>query len=758
MNQRFLSLLAQFWQGKRSQIRTPIPVQWLLKKANTLRKSLSPVKVYGYRHRVRFPLYFFAGLLIFTLFACYVTTGAMSETSYRTSWLGNTFGGGDKWVQIQISAMYVAPDGTVYTNSLWDEAGREAGIYKDGDVVGRADALHGWGRVGGIAVTANSKYLFVGMVQSNEQGKLRGSNYPPIGTDWYCVRRYNLQGKPASFSGKFGDGSMLIINTSSQVTGLATADNELYVSDPAGNRILVLDTDTMQERREWKLKNPRQIAVDPQGNLWIIQAKDDDNPAKIVHYSKTGQLLPSQITGIDDPSAIAVDNQGRLLVADNGPRQQVLIYDITDKPKQVGTFGVEGGIYSGIRGEVGDLKLYGITGVGTDAAGNIYISNDGFNRTGADLRKYDPQGQLQWRLLGLIFLDNADADLDSDGVNVFTKDEHYVMDYSKTNGGEWTYKELTLDRFRYPDDPRLQKTNHSPTSAFIRRINGKRFLYLMDMYATQLSVYRFDDKIAVPSAVFSKIHTKWPANQPQKQNWLWSDKNGDGSIQANEYENLGPEEPAIWGWEIDSKGDIWQTSESGFIQHYRFQGLDQYGSPRYSKAASERIPMPELFTTLNRIEYVPEQDVMYLGGYTKERPNADGDWGLVGTEIVRYDNWSKSKTNIRWRIPLPYAPNANPKLNIKAMDVAGDRVFTAATRTAEVYVYDAGNGALLEKLSPGTEVARESGWVDTPYGLRAFRRENGEYLVFVEEVLKGKVLVYRLPGTKSAHRLNHSPA
>jgi len=33
--------------------------------------------------------------------------------------------------------MYVAPDGrTIYTNSEWDEGGREAGIYKDGDVIG----------------------------------------------------------------------------------------------------------------------------------------------------------------------------------------------------------------------------------------------------------------------------------------------------------------------------------------------------------------------------------------------------------------------------------------------------------------------------------------------------------------------------------------------------------------------------------------------------------------------------------------------
>jgi len=34
--------------------------------------------------------------------------------------------------------MYVASDGTVYTNSEWDEGAREAGIYKDGNVMARA--------------------------------------------------------------------------------------------------------------------------------------------------------------------------------------------------------------------------------------------------------------------------------------------------------------------------------------------------------------------------------------------------------------------------------------------------------------------------------------------------------------------------------------------------------------------------------------------------------------------------------------------
>ncbi|MEG4352952.1 hypothetical protein QUA74_24840 [Microcoleus sp. LAD1_D3] len=738
MKNRFLLLVNKLWQKQRLFIQ---------KLKNSL-NYFKPIENDRQHRRMSFRSQAIAGVIISTLTAMSVTalsvtSNLLPNISYKTSWIGNTFGGGSKWVQNQISAMYVASDGTVYTNSVWDEAGREAGIYKDGDAIGFASNLHGWGRTGGEAVTANSKYLYIAMTQGAIDMMLP-QDYPPSQTDWYCVRRYNLSGDPAPFAGGHGyDKSILIVSTSSQVTGLANAGSELYVSDSAANRIRVYDSETLAELRSWPVDRPKQIAVDTQSNLWILQAKDASNPPKILHYSKAGTLLSQKITDVVDPTALAIDPQGRLLVTENGPRQQVLIYEISATPKLIGTFGTQGGIYSGTRGEVGELKLNGLTGVGTDKAGNIYVSNDGFGGSGTDLRKFSPLGKMQWQLLGLQFVDNADADPGTDGLDVFTKHEHFVMDYSKENGQEWSYKAYTLDKFRYPDDPRLHNETHSAASVFVRRIEGKRFLYLTGMFAHQISIYRFDGEIAVPSAIFARDHSTWPTNQPATGSWLWHDKNGDGSIQRNEYESLGAEDDGIWGWEVDSNGDVWQASESGAIRHYPFQGLDTYGTPIYNAATPEKIPMPAPFKSLARIKYYPDTDVMYLGGYTVDRPHIGEEWGIVGTEIVRYDNWTRNKT-LRWRITLPYDPKANPMLIIKAMDVAGDRVFAVDSRKAEVYVYDTGTGAFVTKLTPGTEVAGETGWVDIPYALRAYRRANGEYVVFVEEDAKAKVIVYRL--------------
>jgi len=86
----------------------------------------------------------------------------------------------------------------------------------------------------------------------------------------------------------------------------------------------------------------------------------------------------------------------------------------------------------------------------------------------------------------------------------------------------------------------------------------------------------------------------------------------------------------------------------------------------------------------------------------------------------------------------------NPEVLTASMSVAGNYIFLVTFKQAKVYIYQANTGKLVKTLKPGKEVASESGWIDIPYGIRAVRRSNGEYLVFVEEDWKGKVVFYKL--------------
>ncbi|QLE56525.1 hypothetical protein [Nostoc sp. TCL26-01] len=678
----------------------------------------------------------------------------MSEvpiTTDKTSWIGNSFGG-KKWVQNYVEAMYVAPNGTVYTNSHWDEAGAEAAIYKDGDVLGVLSDTHGWSRGGGKAVTANDKYIYIAISQGSV-GKI-DKDYPPEGTTWYCVRRYDLAGKPAPFpSGRGWDQSMLITSTKSEVTGLATVGNELYISDAVTNKIRVYNTDTMQEIRSFSISNPGAIAIDQQHTLWIIQGKNAKTPAKILHYSATGEQLPQQITNVIAPGAIAIDHQGKLLIADNGTRQQVLIYNITNQPVQIKALGNKGGITSGVPGEIKNDKFYGLTGVGADAQGNIYVNNNGFQNSGTDLRKFSPSGKQLWRLLGLFFVENADADPSTDGLDVFTKQEHFTMNYQQPAGQQWSYKAYTLNGFKYPQDPRLHT---SPDATFVRRIKGKRFLFLTDMYNSFLQIYRFnpttDGTVAIPSGMFvgtngggkQSVPGKWPPFQPTKGEWIWRDRNGNGAFDQGEYDNS-EDYPYLGGWWVDSQGDVWKTlrTQDG-IRHYPLQGLDKYGNPIYTSSSRKRDKTPSIFTDLRRIEYFPETDTMYLSGFTAEHPSIGDDAKAAGSEVARFDNWSKGDRTPRWRIILPHDTTGKREIVTASISVAGDYVFSVTSKTATVNVYDAKTGTMIKTLKPGIEVNQESGWIDIPYGIRAFRRSNGEYLVFVEENWKGKVIMYRL--------------
>ncbi len=725
----------------------------IYQRLNQYIKTLSRNKVFQRLKFVNFVL-IISIVVIFTAIG-FSNDGVSSKTpqpTYQTSWIGNTFGGGEKWVQNNIESMYVAPNGTVYTNSAWDEAGREAGIYKDGNVIGKLSDTHGWSRLGGQAVTANSKYIYIAMRQGFVNRK--DQDYPAKGTTWYCVRRYDLSGKSAPFTeGRGWDQSMIIVSNQGGVTGLATRGNELYVSDTAANRLRVYNTETMKELRSFSVTKPGGIAVDKQGNLWIIQSENGSNAAKIRLYSPEGKKLPQEITNIVEPTAIAVDRQDRLLVAENGPRQQVLIYQIKNQPVQVGTFGSQGGVYGGVPGEIKDLKLYGLTGVGTDSAGNVYVNSNGFHYSGTDLRKFSSSGKLLWKLLGLKFVDNADADPKSDGVNLFSKQEEFLMDYSQPAGKQWTYKAYTLNPFKYPQDPRLHT---SPDATWVRRIQGKPFVFLTDMYESFLQVYRFnsntDGKIAIPAGMFvgtrggggKSIEKSWPPQQPESGEWIWRDRNKNGKFDQGEYDRS-EDYPYIGGWWVDTKGDVWKTlrTKDG-IRRYPLQGLDEHGNPIYTYSSMQKQKTPSLFSDLRRIEYLPETDTMYLSGFTVDHPAVGDDTKVLGSEIVRFDNWSQGNSTPRWRIVVPHDTTGKREVSTAAMSVAGDYVFAVTVKTAEVYIYNAKTGAFVKNLKPGKEVANESGWIDIPYGIRATRRSNGEYLVFVEENAKAKVIVYRL--------------
>jgi len=666
---------------------------------------------------------------------------------YTVSWFGNDFGDGKKWVQMTADAMFVAPDGTCILNTFWDEGGREVGIYKNGDVIGSAGHTHGWGYNGAYAVTMNSKYLFIAQVVDSENGGLVGADtWPAKGKIWFGISRRTLTGGAAPFpGGKGGKGDTLPgcylpldevpVGTQHGIIGLAVNDRQLFVSDSSDNTVKVLDTETMTAQAVWPMPGTRQMTAAPDGTLWVIQSGAAPASAKIVHLAADGRQLPGEIHGIAQPTALAIDRQGRLLVADNGPDQQIKIFDnVNTAPKMVGTFGKKGGIYADPPGRVAPLKFNDISGVGVDKDGIYYICSKG---AGLELQAYRPDGALRWELRGLEFVDCGDFDPVAE-TDIYTMHEHFKMDYTRVGAGkEWRYTGFTQDRFTYPDDRR-------PNTIFARRIQGKLFLFGTDMYSNFLTIHRQvgNNEIFLPCGYFAKRHDAFPANQPAHGEWIWYDRNGNGAYDATEFDGLPTDAPSTWGWWVDSRGDVWQACENNSIRHFPCLGLDVHHTPHYSYATMKTYPAPAPLYNLQRLEYYPDSDTMYLSGYSKEYPHNGRNWKTIGKVVARYDHWSTNPVK-RWEIHPPFdeAQEGSKTYGTPvALSVAGDYLFIAYLCTAEVRIFHTATGAYVGRLQPGQNI---SGWIDVPYGIRALKRADGEYLVIAEEDWKAKNLLYR---------------
>ena len=493
----------------------------------------------------------------------------------------------------------------------------------------------------------------------------------------------------------------------------------------------------------------------------------------------------------------------RLMVADGDPINRVFFYEVksngTVNLDNNKTLGTAGGIYAGTRGLVdpNGLKFNGISGIGADSTGNVYVSTIGWDANvpnpsgvgaGTMLQKFNTSKTLQWNRYGLEFVDCADADPDNP-TQVYTKDGRYEIDYT-ANPGVWTHKAYTVDRVNYPEDPRLQPALPNPHlnnhTAAIYRVEGQKLMTVRGMNDNfPIAIYRFDPanpEIAVPAVLMKNDKAAnagaWPPDHPTMGTWIWVDNDGDGKFNAepvdDEY-SIGPLLPTSYAWSLDEHGNIWYGGEiaDGPDTIYRFgmSSLNASGVPQYSMSNFQTFTNPSDIDTMERVHYISATDTMYLSGYTPTYPKGPGDpgadWGGLGTVLYRYDNWTPpGAPDERWDGPLllPYVHNGTgpagmPEVHAMDMAVEGDYVFVAMNipprlpgsfYTSEIRVYRTFDGSYQGTLQPTPEVGDYLSFVDTRGAIRAhYVAAQGIYVVFIEDDLQAKVQMYKFdPGLR----------
>ncbi len=485
--------------------------------------------------------------------------------------------------------------------------------------------------------------------------------------------------------------------------------------------------------------------IDAQGRQWeiVVEWVEPENNERDIlpqHIERDGREV--DFPGLHEPTAIATANDGTLMIACSGtsPRQQILFYDISDpdRPQLVRELGERGGIRAGTPGEVTPTKFWGIRGIGMDAQDNVYV---GISEMGTVIRSLTLDGELNWEIYGLFFCDLAYPDPSNDARTIWGIQERFEMDYGRTEpGSEANWTHYTLDRQTWPDDPRgltfvKQQGEHGLTSPQIVYLEGERFMFVGGMFASNfINIFRWDGEIAVPSGLIMqwdgplyRTTLSWPPDRPEGT-FIWRDLAGDGQYDASEYRpNTELVRPGPF-W-VDTAGDIWMPY--GFFR-YHFQGLDEHGNPIYSADAVTRMDVPEPVQQPARVWYDRQRDILVVAEQGQNMRHLD--------EVFIYHGYLAGNDDD----PVRFTPGAGDKAG--TMAAAGDFVFTGGWQErGRIWINRMSDGQEVGVLEPGPEVGgvEATGWIDLLTGIAAHRRDNGEYIILVEENYRGKSLMYR---------------
>jgi hypothetical protein len=619
------------------------------------------------------------------------TIAPESQAQYTTDWAANTFGSDATRVGNAARSMWVAPEGVIYTATMWDENEGGVALYQNGQSSGSLGAHN---EFQGGAITGNATSIFAALQFNTTYGSGKVGRY-----DRTSRTRDLLIAVSATTTERRAD----------VITGLATSGSLLYASDFPGNRVRLFTTAGVWQR-DINVSGPGALAVDGAGNIWVAQK----SAGKIVEFNPAGAPLNTiQMSAASRPSALYFDAAtAQLMVGDEGPDMNIKIYNIASTPFLVSTFGIQGGYLdttTGIKGQVGDRRFTRVAGIGKDAAGNLYVLNNPWGGTWdlgrnglTDIHAYDSSGKLQWKLQSLNFEGIAAPDPGTDGTYLYGG----TNIYTGTAGG--TFVANTVDPIAYPADPRIDINDPARGEHFgqLATVGANRILVAAGQNPDIFYFFHFNAAngyIAIP----------------------------DGSIPGAVFNTSARVRD---GFCLDSKGDVWAgLDKTNAIWHYPLIGFDANGKPKWGAGIS--TPIPGTITALTRIIYLPGSDTMILA----QGIVGSSDWTSIGSRVEVYHGWLAGNTTIP--NPVINLTSANPK----SITAAGNYLFVGYVHTVpNIDAFNLTTGKLdttffnssANTVYPGNDV-------DSMYGLRSYFRSTGEYMVTKDNYNGSGIVVYR---------------
>jgi MBG domain (YGX type) len=644
---------------------------------------------------------------VFLAVALIATIAPNCFGQYTTDWVANTFGTNATRVGNVARSMWVAPEGVVYTASMWDENAGSIAIYQNGQGIGfigaHADSQGG-------AITGNSTSIFTPLQFTTTFGSGK-------------VGRYNR-------STKTRDLIIAVSATTTErradvITGLATSGPLLYASDLPGNRVRIFTTDGIWQK-DISVSGPGALAVDSAGDIWVAQK----STGTILEFNPSGVALNTiQMGASSRPSALYFDvSSGQLMVGDEGPDMNIKLYNISGTSFLADTFGVQGGYLdttTGVKGQVGAKRFTRVVGIGKDTSGNLYVLNNPYGGSwdlgrdgGTDIHSYDISGALKWTLQSLNFEAVADPDSGTDGAYMYSAMNVY------TGSGGAGFVANTVDPITYPSDPRIaiNVPGRGEHFGMLATVGSNRILVAAGQNSDGFDFFYFNPAtgyIAIPY----------------------------GTLPGPAFNTTAR---IRYGFCLDSKGDIWAgLDKTNAIWHYPLLGFDSNGKPTWGVAI--RTPTPSGTTALTRIIYLPESDTMILGRGIV----GSIDWTSIGTTVEVYRGWLAGNTTAPTQVITISSPNP------KSIAAAGNYLFVGYVHTVpNIDAFNLTTAALETTfINSNPDNVYVGNDVDSMYGIRAYRRSTGEYMVTKDNYNGTSIIIYRwTPGvTGTTQTINFPP-
>jgi len=470
--------------------------------------------------------------------------------------------------------------------------------------------------------------------------------------------------------------------------------------------------------------------------------RTEPQPGSVLRFSPEGKLFAT-ITDVAQPLGLACDlKNNRVLIFDNGPAQQIVAFrEQAGAWKLDASFGKNGrlgqaGGLAAAKGELGPLRFELARGLGLDASGNLYVFNVGASgHSQSRLESYQPDGTLRWRMNGMAFLDSADLDPATPD-EAWSNTMRYRRDPQGTDGDGWRAVATTIDKARFPDDPRLHGMAGQVLG--VRRIGGKRFLFTTTQGGDPVSVFRFENdasNTAIPCAFISGRHQDkaWPPHQPAGGGaWLWRDANGDGQFDATEFEKGA--ELTMSPFTVDVRGDLWSASNGQIQCLSAEEKLDTHGIPVWSLANRANYKVPPIFADggeVRRLAPAPDRGTVFAFGFTRDLTNRVGHNHPLGAQAVRLRRQGDQLVETH-RAVLPYDVDLAGAAHDQAYvaTAAGDYVFIGYEQRMTVLVLRASDLGVVGRIDIGPQ--SQTPIFDGPPELIVSRRGE-DYVLFMPQ-------------------------